>query len=48
MEILNTIENKDGTVTLELDMTEEENSMLVEYAVIRLLKKYIKSQKKGR
>ena len=47
MEVLNTIEHEDGTATMIIDMSEEERNLLVEYAVVDLLKKYIESQKKG-
>jgi len=47
MKITNTIEHKDGTVTLNLDMNEEEVGLLIEYAVINLLKEYVEKAKKG-
>ena len=47
MEILKTVENEDGSTTLTLDISEEENRILIQYAVINLLEKYIESQKKG-
>ena len=48
MEILKTTENKDGTITLDLDIDEEETNLLIEYAIINLLKEYINKAKKGK
>jgi len=41
MEVLDVIENDDGTSTLTLEMTEEEKNMLIQYAIVKLLKEYI-------
>jgi len=42
MEVLSIKEQPDGSAIIELSMTEEENNLLVEYAVIDILKKEIK------
>lgn len=41
MEVTKIIENEDGSATLDLDLTEEEINIFVEYAVVDILKKYI-------
>jgi hypothetical protein len=38
MDVLNIEEQEDGSAIVTLEMTEEENNMLVEYAVINILK----------
>ena len=38
MEVLSLKEQPDGSAILELELTEEENRLLVEYAVITILK----------
>ena len=47
IEILNTIEHEDGSATIILEMSDEENRLLIEYAVVNLLKEYIEREKKG-
>jgi len=42
MEVLEIKELEDGGATIELEMTEEENNLLVGYAVNNILKKSIK------
>jgi len=42
MKVLNLTEHKDGSATLELELTEEEIKLLVEYAIQQLIKKYLK------
>ena len=42
MEVLSVKEQPDGSAIVELSMTEEENNILVEHAVIDILKKQIK------
>jgi len=46
MEVTKIIENKDGSATLDVNFTEEEINILVEYAVVDILKKYIKRLEK--
>ena len=46
MKVLDIKENEDGSATIELDMSEEENRQLIEYAVINLLKEYIEIEKR--
>lgn len=47
IEILNTTEHEDGSVTMIIDMSEEERNLFVEYAIIDLLTKYVDKAKKG-
>jgi len=42
MEVLSIKEQDDGSAIVELSMTEEENNILVEHAVVDILKKQIK------
>ncbi len=42
MNVLKMTELPDGSVDMELEMTEEENNMFVEYAIVDILKKQIK------
>lgn len=44
MKVLEIVDNDDGSATLTLDMTEEEKSILIEYAIIKLLKEYIEKE----
>lgn len=46
MEIKLIRENKDGSADITMELTEEENEILVEYAVINMLKDYIERSKK--
>lgn len=39
MEIIDEIENEDGTVTVVFDMSEKEINALVQYAVVDILEK---------
>jgi len=41
MDVLSIEEQDDGSAILTLNMTEKENDMLVEYAVVDILKKQI-------
>ena len=41
MEVIEIIENNDGSMTIQLEMTEEEKDKLLEYAVNNLLKDYV-------
>ena len=41
MEVTKITENEDGSATLDLDLTEEEVNIFVEYAVVDILKKHI-------
>jgi hypothetical protein len=45
MEILSEKENKDGSVTFEMDFKEDEIQILLEYAVIHILKEYVERDK---
>lgn len=42
MEVLSVKEQEDGSALVELEMSQEENNTLVEYAIIDILKKQIK------
>jgi len=42
MEVLSIEDQEDGSAIIELNMTEEENNMLIQYAVVDILKKQIK------
>ena len=42
MEVLSIKEQDDGSAIVELSMTEEENNILVEHAIVDILKKQIK------
>lgn len=44
MEILKITDNPDGSATLDLEMNKEENDMIIQYAVVKLLKEYIESK----
>ena len=41
MEVIKVIENKDGSATLDINFTEEEINIFVNYAVVDILKKQI-------
>jgi hypothetical protein len=43
MEVLSIKEQPDGSALVELSMTEEENNILVEHAILDILKKQIAS-----
>jgi len=45
MEILDVIENKDGSATLEIDMTQEEMRLLMEAGLNKILADYIEEMK---
>lgn len=42
MRVLNLIEYKDGSAALNLELTEEENRLLIEYAIQQLLREKLK------
>lgn len=42
MEVISIKEMEDGSAELTLEMTEEENRLLIEYAVVDILKEHIK------
>ena len=46
MEILKIIDQPDGSAILDLEISEEENNMLIQYAVINILKEYIESNER--
>jgi hypothetical protein len=41
MEVLKITEHKDGSATIDLSITQEENMALVEYAIVHILKESI-------
>ena len=41
MEVISIKEQEDGSAIVELNMTEAENNMLIEYAVVDILRKQI-------
>ena len=41
MEVLSVKDQKDGSAIVELNMTEEENNFLIQYAVVDILQKQI-------
>lgn len=41
MEVLKVTDNDDGSATLEIEMTEEERRMLINYAVNKILREYV-------
>jgi hypothetical protein len=45
MNILKITDNPDGSCDLELELTQEENNMLIEYAVTNLLREMIERSK---
>lgn len=45
MKVLNVTDQEDGSAIIDLEMTEEENNILVEYAVVDILKKQLESSK---
>lgn len=46
MEVLKVTDQEDGSAIIELEMSDEENNILVEYAVVDILKKQIKREEK--
>jgi len=44
MEILNIIENDDGSADLELELTEKEQQLLLSYAITNILKEFIEKK----
>jgi len=46
MEILKVTENENGSATLDISLTEEENNMLLEYAITNILKEQIERMEK--
>jgi hypothetical protein len=45
MEVVDIIDNEDGSSTVTIDMTEEEQQFFIEYAVVDILKKAIEREK---
>lgn len=41
MDVLSIEEQEDGSAIVTMEMTEEENNLLVEYAVVNLLREHI-------
>lgn len=41
MEVVKITENEDGSATLDVNFTEKEINILIEYAVVDILKKHI-------
>jgi hypothetical protein len=48
VKIIKLTENKDGSCSLELDMSLKEKEMLLEYAFVELIKIQIKKEENGR
>lgn len=48
MEVIKLKENKDGSATVTLEMTAEEERLLIQFAVITLLKNLIKEKEEKR
>lgn len=44
MEILKITDNPDGSATIDFEMNNEEQRLLIQYAVVNLLKEQIKSK----
>jgi hypothetical protein len=47
MEILEIVDNDDGSCTMECEFTQEEINMLISYAVVDILKKQIKKHQEA-
>ena len=47
MEVIEIIENDDGSATVTFDMSNKEQQQLIEYAVVHLLEDYIKKGEKS-
>jgi len=45
MEVAKLTENDDGSALVELDMSSEELRLLVEYAVVNILKEFVEEKK---
>jgi hypothetical protein len=45
MDITRSVENSDGSLTIDIDMTEEESRILIEYAILHIIKSYIEEHK---
>lgn len=45
MEVLSIKDQEDGSAIVELNMTEEENNFLLQYAIVDILKKQIEREK---
>ena len=41
MEVLKVTDNEDGSATLEVELTEEEQHVLIEYAVNDILRRHV-------
>jgi hypothetical protein len=44
MEVTNVVENEDGSETWSLELTEDENTALIQYAFTDIMKKFIRNQ----
>ena len=47
MEVLKITDNPDGSATLDLEINNEEQKLLIQYAVTNLIKEYIERNKKN-
>ena len=47
MKILSEKENKDGSVTFEMDFEEEEIQILLQYAVVNILREHVDKESKS-
>jgi len=45
MEVLNIVENDDGSETWTIELTEEENNLFVQYAITDIIQQFIKKEK---
>jgi hypothetical protein len=44
MKVISIEEREDGSAMIDMEMSEEEKRLLIEYAVVDLLRKYIEEQ----
>ena len=44
MKVTNVVENEDGSETWTLELSEDENSALIQHAFTDIIEKYIRSQ----
>ena len=47
MKVLEIVEREDGSADVELEMSKEEVKLLIQYAVVNLLKEAIEREEKG-
>lgn len=44
MEVINIIENEDGSETWTIELTDEENILLIRYAILDILEKFSRKE----